>query len=330
MKKSLVVSLIMTMMLTAFAANVFANGADEVPSSDKEDISIAGIIIQNDIYMRTVQIGMQETGAKLGVNVLMGNSDNKVDKEAQLIDTYISRGVKAIVIQPLSVEGSAAALKRAQDKGIKIVLMGTKTNVDYDAFLASENYALGKVSGEYARIFIEQNLAGQPINIATVSFAAQFPEAAKERTSGFTDIVAAMPNAAIAAQQDAWLTEMAITVVGDMLTANPNINIIHAANEGATIGAVQAVRNAGLQGKVFVFGTDGSEQIVQLLKSTDNILQEASAQQPYLIGQKGVEFALDLINGISIPKELIIPVRPLKRGDAQELKAFREELKKLQ
>ena len=328
MKKYLVGLMTLT-LISVVGFSAFAAGTDE-GSGMKEDVTIAGIIIQNDIYMRSVQIGMKETGEKMGVEVLMGNSDNKVDKEAQLIDTYISRGVKAIVIQPLSFQGSVAALNRARDKGIKIILMGTKSDMEYDAFLASENYDLGKASGEYAKDFIEKNMAGESINIATVSFVSQYPEAAKQRTSGFTDIVAAMPNAGIVAQQDAWLAEMAIRVVGDMLTANPEINIIHAANEGGTVGAVQAVKNAGREGKVFVFGTDGSDQIIQLLESSDNILQESTGQQPYVIGQKGVMFALDLINGKPVEKETVVPVRPLKRGDQKELNAFKEEMKKLQ
>ena len=34
-----------------------------------------------------------------------------------------------------------------------------------------------------------------------------------------------------------------------MLTANPDINLLWGANEGGTIGATMAVKNAGLAGK---------------------------------------------------------------------------------
>lgn len=319
--KKIIVFIILLSFIPLFGKGNKGNG---------KKMTIAGIVIQNDIYMRTVQIGMKETADKLGVELLLGNSDNKVDKESQLIDTYITRGVKAIIIQPLSFKGSAAALQRAADAGIKIILMGTKADVPYQKFFASENLDIGKGSGKVAKDFIDKKLKGQKVEVGTISFVAQYPEAAKDRTNGFLNEISGLPQVKVVSQQDAWLAEMAIRVVGDMLTANPDIKIIHAANEGGTVGAVQAVKNAGKQGQVFVFGTDGSEQIIQLLNSPDNILQVATAQRPYTIGKLGVEAAVDAVNGKKFDeKDTIVPTRPLKRGDTAELKSFSEELKKL-
>ena len=40
-----------------------------------------------------------------GAELLEANSENKPEKEASLIDTYIARGVKAIAMSPISAEG---------------------------------------------------------------------------------------------------------------------------------------------------------------------------------------------------------------------------------
>ena len=46
-----------------------------------------------------------------GVELLEANSDNKLEKETQLIDTYIARGVQAIALTPLSADGSIPAIR---------------------------------------------------------------------------------------------------------------------------------------------------------------------------------------------------------------------------
>jgi len=87
--------------------------------------TVACIVFQQDSYMRTLNLGVQDAAKAAGLKFLSSNSDNKLEKEAQLIDTYITQGVKAIVLVPISRTGSVAAIKRAVDKGVIVVCAGT-------------------------------------------------------------------------------------------------------------------------------------------------------------------------------------------------------------
>ena len=44
--------------------------------------TIAGVVFQSDTFMQTVQAGMQAAADKAGVELILGNTDNKLDKEA--------------------------------------------------------------------------------------------------------------------------------------------------------------------------------------------------------------------------------------------------------
>ena len=88
------------------------------------------------------------------------------------------------------------------------------------------------------------------------------------------------------------------------------------------------MRNAGKEGKIFVFGTDGSEQLASFLLSPDNVLQAVTAQKPYDMGSKAVETALAAIDGKPLDKLIIIPVQGLDRNDPETIKAFVQDLKK--
>ena len=110
------------------------NAVFEVPAESArrsrrgEKPLIAGVVFQSDTFMQTVQAGMQAAADKAGAEMIMGNTENKLDKEASMIDDYITRGVKAIVITPISADGSMAALKKAKDAGITIFCFNTCVN----------------------------------------------------------------------------------------------------------------------------------------------------------------------------------------------------------
>src|SRR5580692_10567862 len=112
------------------ALSVLTAGLLAVGSAQAKQLVIAGIVFQQDQYFRTVQIGMRDAAKAAGAELLEANSDNKLEKESQLIDTYIARGVDAIVIAPLSAKGSMNAIQKARDKGITVVTYGTSLDGD--------------------------------------------------------------------------------------------------------------------------------------------------------------------------------------------------------
>ena len=127
--------------------------------------------------------------------------------------------------------------------------------------------------------------------------------------------------------QDAWLAEMAVKTAGDILTGNPDVDIIYAANEGGTAGSVLAVKNAGKAGKVAVFGTDVSDQLLTFLQSDDNILQAITAQKPFEVGQQSVELALKAIQGQPFDKKLVLNGICLSRADLAGVQAYAKQFK---
>ena len=57
-----------------------------------------------------------------------------------------------------------------------------------------------------------------------------------------------------------------------MLIANPEINLMYAANEGGTIGAVNAVLAAGQIGKTYVMGTDATAELMNFVSDGEILL----------------------------------------------------------
>jgi len=290
-------------------------------------IKLAGILFQEDQFFRLVLFGMRDECKKSGVELMDGNSENTPEKEIELINTYITRNVDAVLISPVSKAGSVAALKLARDKGIKIITYNTPVAGDLaSAHIECSATDLGQQTGKAAREFIEKKLGGKA-KIAIVAFKSQVPEQSDARTGGFKSQITQLPGVEIVAEQDAWMPEMGVKVVGDILTAHPDVTIVYAANEGGTTGAVLAVKNAGKGGQIAVFGTDMSEQLLSMLQSDDNILQAITGQRPVEVGRMAVETALKAINGQPVDKTTFLPGILLSRTDPDGVKAFAAQLK---
>ncbi len=316
------------LMLTTAATAVLSGVSMVAGTANAAGRVVAGIVFQQDQYMKTVQLGLQSEADATGVELLQANSDNKLEKESQLIDTYIARGVNAITLTPLSADGSMPAIKKARDAGITVVTFGTTVNGDLaQASVTSSNQDLGKNTGMEARAFIEAMGATGKVKLATIAFKSLLPEQSNDRVDSFLAEVQDLVD--IVAQQDAWLAEKAVAVASDILTANPDIQIIYAANEGGTVGAVQAVKRAGLEGKVFVFGIDGTEQLANMALDPDNVLQAVTAQQPFEVGRLAMQAVNAILDGKPFEKDVSVPVLSLSRKDPAGLNAFLEQLKTL-
>jgi len=317
-------------LVAVFAMLITACGAGNTSESANTGLTIAGVVFQDDQFMKSMVQGYEDAGAKYGVKIMTANTNNDQAKEAELIQTYIAQGVNGIAIAPLSQDASIPNLKEATSKGIQVAI--TNMNLSGDSsWLAggytSDDATNGKIVGTNAAEFIKANITG-PVNVAQVDFDHQIPEQSKSRYNGF---YAGLDEAGVdytkVAAVSANMQDDALTKVSDMLTAHPEINVIWACNDGGTIGAAMAVQQAGLAGKVFVFGYDGGDQQTSMILSSDNILVGVVSQDPYTQGYKAVESLALTLQGKSNPdagKITVVPGMYLSSGDPAGVNAWRK------
>jgi ABC-type sugar transport system substrate-binding protein len=299
------------------------------PSQEGGKPKVAGIVFQEDQFFRLVQYGMQAAADEHGVELLLANSSNSLDKEISLIDTYIVSQVDAIVVSPLSMKSSTPALKRAHDSGITIVTYNTAIGDDFAAsFIESDQIDLGAATGRAVRRYIEEELGGTA-KLAMIECKACTPEQCGMRSDGFVEGLGDLEGVDIVAKQDAWLAPQAADVVESILTAHPDLDVIWASNEGGTVGAVTAVRNSGKAGQVMVFGTDMSEQLGDFLLADENILQAVTGQKPFEIGYMALEAAVKVLNDQPVEKKVSLPGVLFARERPDEVEAYVKRLEEL-
>jgi sugar transport system substrate-binding protein len=296
---------------------------------DDGRMKIGAIVFQEDQYFRLVEYGMRDASQKLNVNLMVNNSFGALDKEISLIDTYIANQVDALVVAPLSAQSSIPALRRAHDLGIPIITYDSYLEADFDASnIRSDQIQLGQITGEAAVKFIQTKLGGNA-KVALVEYISLAPEPASQRVQGFKNQIAALPGVEIVTEQDAWLAPEATVLVENILTAHPEINLIWAANEGGTVGAVNAVMGKNRAGEVFVFGTDMSEQIGAFLLADNKVLQAVTGQKPFEIGAQAVAAAVGVVKKQVVEKNVSMPGILFCVDNPQQVKDYITVLQKI-
>jgi ABC-type sugar transport system substrate-binding protein len=237
--------------------------------------------------------GIEEIARKNNANLIIQNANLDATKEAQFIQTFITRKVDAILLSAVSPTGSLATLRLAKSAAIPVVCYTTCVNPPEDkelvqSFIKSDNSVLGATTGKQAAAFIKAELGGKA---KILMLTCESYDVCKERRKGLNEQLAGL-DINIPAEQEGFVIDKARPIAESMLAANPDANVFIAENEDGIIAAAQAIKAKGLTGKVAVFGIDINTQVAQLIASPDGIVHWTTGQDPYCLGVRGLQAAI--------------------------------------
>ena len=130
--------------------------------------------------------------------------------------------------------------------------------------------------------------------------------AAGQRTAGFTETITAAGNFEVVASVPAnWSREEAFNAAATIMQQYPDLIGFYANNDGMALGVVEAVKAAGLQDKIAVFGTDGVSDAYAAIRAGD--LTGTVDSFPVLTGEIALEVALRLLAGQDLPRVVATP-----------------------
>ena len=290
-------------VLSAFAAAIMTLVGCSKQGSDKP---VIGYICKNTTD--TFAIGYNNAArAKLDglkKDGVIGNwyfYDGQSDPVTQiaLMDTAVTQGCNYIVFLPAEAAGSAPVLERAKEKNIQVIVVNSRTtNTDElaAAYVGSNDVQAGEMMAEFVRAQIPQGGGWGHIQ-GPIGNSAQI-----ERGQGIHNIMDKDPNWNMLAEQPGnWLGEVATRFAEDWRTKyGTGLNALICDNDDMS-SAAQNVMNAAGRSDIIAIGVDGNPGPLSMIKSGDlkaTIYQDGIGQV-----SKGIDLAVDLINGKQIPKE---------------------------
>lgn len=250
-------------------------------------------------FWLSVKAGAEKAAAEGDAKIdWMGPSDETdIARQIGIVDNAITRKVSAIVMAACDAHSLSASVAKAMKAGIPVVMIDSGITPDVSAaFLATDNIKGGASAGEaLAKAIGEKGKVGL---IPFVKGAAS----SDQREKGFRDAIAKFPgielgNRVLYSNSD---VSQGLQKTTAMITANPDIKGIFAANQGGAEGSIQAIRQLNLIGKVKLICFDASDVEVKALR--DGVAEALIVQSPTRMGYEGVKTALK-----AIKKEKIEP-----------------------
>lgn len=300
-----------------------SSGDSSAGSSDKP-LTIGLILLQGDTYFQGIQSATEAAVKADGGKVITSLSNGDAGTEATVAQNMIQSNVDAIMMQPAAGAASIATMKSITAAGIPLICYGNCLDDATDpsivkGVIQSDNTALGTGTGELAATYIKDKLDGKA-NIGILN--CDVASACKLRKAGFKQALSdAGVDATYVTDQEGFLADKATTVATNVLSANSQINLLWASNEGGTVGATIAVKQANKT--LPVFGTDISTQIGGFLTGSDDILQVSTGQDAKATAEGAYEMAKNAVAGKeNQPLEVELPGVTFSRDDPAAIKQF--------
>jgi ribose transport system substrate-binding protein len=237
-------------------------------------------------------------GVKL--SIVAPDREINIDQQVTILEDQTRKGVKALVVSPAGSAQILSALEQATQRGVPVILVDTDAPFDKKVTYIGTNNRRG---GQLAAKGLAEAIGGGPAEVALIS-GVPGNESQDERAQGFIDALASdYPKLKLVARQPGNSERaLGLTVMENILTAHPNIKGVFATNDQMALGAMEALEARGLRGKIKIIGFDATKEAVQA--TVDGRLAGSVAQNPFLMGQRGVEAALAALEGKPVEKRI--------------------------
>ena len=301
MKKMSLFLLTMAMMLVLAACSLDSGTKTESDSSKKDDDSIViGLSVStlNNPFFVTLTDGAEEKAKELGATLSVVDAQDNASKQASDVEDLIQQKVDLIIINPVDSSAVATAVEAVNAAGIPVITVDRMAEGgEVVTHIASDNVAGGVLAGEYLL-----ELVGEGAKVAELEGVAG-SSAARDRGEGFNTAVDGKLDV-VAKQTANFNRAEGLTVMENILQANPDIVGVFAHNDEMALGALEAIAASGKDIKVI--GFDATDDAVKAV--SEGTLSATVAQKPEEIGTKAIEAAIKHLNGetveASIPVEL--------------------------
>lgn len=290
--------------LTVLGAVFFLSGCGAAFIPEEPDIAEADMVPPDDdsLVVGVSQLGSESVWRtahtasiqkvftkKNGYFLIFENARQKQENQIKAIRSFISQQVDYIVFSPITEEGWDTVLQEAKEAEIPVILMDRDVKVEdktlYATWVGSDFAEEGKKAGQWLEKYLEeQKRQEEDIHIVVLQ-GTEGSTSTIGRTQGFESVAKEHENWKILEQQDGqFTTAKGKEVMEGMLSRHPDIDVVVSQNDDMTLGALEALANAGkttgVDGEVTVISFDAVHKALEYVaKGVINVDIECNPEQ---------------------------------------------------
>lgn len=291
--------------LVAYAAVAFAGSGS---AAEAKPVRLAFFnAVGANAYTASVYSAIKAEAKKRGATVTAFDAAFDQNKQiSQMQDAIVSKKFDAFIVLPVNGAVLAQPAQQAGQAGIKVVSVFNNIGPDLDSITPQ---VAGVVSVIGSRLSVNGTLLGNlivsacarknPCNVAYMP--GSFKQATEKiRLDALKSVVKKRSSIKLkASAEGGYLADPALKAATDLLQANPNIDVFATSGDQMMTGIIQAVKNAGLLGKVKLIGNGTTIEGVTWVRQ--RIVFGDPVALPYSEGQQGAKIAIAAARGEKVP-----------------------------
>lgn len=305
----------MTRLLLALTATV---ALSTVALTGAASATTIGVTMDkfDDNFLTSVRNAITAEAQAKGVQIQVEDANDDTGKQISQIQNFIAQKVDAIIVNPVDTSATPKMTQLAAAAKIPLVYVNRKPE-DKElppgvAFVGSNEKISGTLEAEALAECLKHKgniviMEGQLSN-----------NAALDRTADVEEVMKKYPDIKIVEKQTAeWDRNKAIDLMNNWITTGDKINGVAANNDEMAIGAILALKQAGVDPKTMCIGgidatADGLAEIASG-NLTVTVFQNSKGQ-----GKGAVDTALALIKGDKVPSFVDVPFEKVTKDNYKQ------------
>ncbi|KYH29037.1 MULTISPECIES: ribose ABC transporter substrate-binding protein RbsB [Clostridium] len=277
-------------------------GGEEGQKSTGNKVGMVISTLNNPFFV-SMQEGAQAKAKEMGYDLIVLDSQNDPAKERSNVEDLVQQGVSVLIVNPTDSDAVANSIQIANDANIPVITVDRQSNGgEVISHIASDNVKGGEMAANY---ILEQLKDKSEIKVVELQ-GTPGTSAARERGQGFHNVIDKQTNVKVVASQAADFDRTkGLTVMENIIQAQPEFDVVFAHNDEMALGAVKAIKTANKN--VMVIGFDGNDDAKDAVQKGD--MTATVAQQPSLMGSTAVENAVKVIKGETIEKQIPVELQ---------------------
>lgn len=293
----LVVASCVVSLITGFLLSRGGSSAESAKARAKPLIGLSMDTLKEERWQGDRDLFVARAN-ELGAEVLVQSANSDDTRQISDVQALISRRVDVLVIVPHNGGAMAKAVNMAHDAGIPVLAYDRLiTDCDLDLYMTFDNVKVGELQ---ARFLVDRLPKDGKKKIVRI-YGAKTDHNALLFKQGQDNVLGPLVNRGEFEvvhedwTQD-WKPENAKKIANAAITkAGPNFDAILASNDGTAGGAIQALSEEGLAGKILVTGQDAELSACQRIV---NGTQAMTVYKPVSqLAQQAVEVAIKMARG---------------------------------
>lgn len=292
--------------------NANANATSTTNTSTSEQAARAKYTIgvslpaSNEEFYEAIGRGIQTEAKLRNAKAIFVYANNDAATQDQQIRNFVAQKVDAILVSPVDANALVPSYQWAQAHKVPIFSVARNlANPKHEsAFVGADWGVYGTQIAKWTCARVKSGKVAMLLGPAGASFVEDM------KKTYVAHLKSKCPSLKIVFQQNiSRLTpDASLPVAQNALTANPDLKVIWANSDGIAGGAVQAVRQRKLAGKVMITGFDGDPIGLTNIKSGAQAMTIALRPQHW--GALGMSTVIGWLQGKK-PKAHLVPIRTL-------------------